>query len=163
MYATPTHLKCRVFQIKQNVNLIWSQIDSWISSNILLPFESFVRLVTVQSNHIWSNMNFAMFFKISLFFVSLAALFALEWSLPCVFLHVALQMTRRSASIVALVTFERLFSCVLSHRVKFQPCSCNAWILAACASVRLFSRVRPLVPLQAACLCCFIFTLIALV
>ena len=40
---------------------------------------------------------------------------ALEWFFPTVLLHVFLQITRSSASVVALVTFERLFSGVLSH------------------------------------------------
>ena len=51
---------------------------------------------------------------------------ALEWFFPSVLLHVFLQSARSSASVVTLVTFERFFSGVLSHRVKFQPCSCNA-------------------------------------
>ena len=95
-------------------------------------------------------MNFEMFDKIFLLFESLAALVALKWSLPGVCLHMALQFTRSSASIVALVTFERLFSGVLSHHVNFQMNSLDARILAACASMWLFSRVRPLVLLQVA-------------
>ena len=96
-------------------------------------------------------------------FESYFALVALEWSFQGVFPHVFLQMTRSSASVVALVTFERLFSRVLSHCVKFQFCNCNAWILAACASVWLFAGVSPLVALQSAWLCWFVFTLIAVV
>ena len=42
---------------------------------------------------------------------------ALELFFPSVLPHVFLQITRRSASIVALVTFERLFTGVLSHNV----------------------------------------------
>ena len=34
--AIPTHLKCHVFQMKLDANLNLSQMDSWISSNILL-------------------------------------------------------------------------------------------------------------------------------
>ena len=45
-------------------------------------------------------------------------------------LHVALQMTRRSASIIALVTLEWLFSCVHPHHVIFQLTSMNAGKLA---------------------------------
>ena len=59
-----------------------------------------------------SNVNFYMFRKISLICVSLAAFVTLEWSLPRVRPHVPLQSSRISASIVALVTFERLFSYV---------------------------------------------------
>ena len=71
-------------------------------------------------------MNFDMFYKIFLLLVGFAALVALEWSLPRVRPHVLLQITRRSASIVALVTFERLLSCVHPHHVSFQLRSCNA-------------------------------------
>ena len=60
-----------------------------------------------------SYMNFEVFYKISLLFVSHAALVALEWSLPGVCLNMALQIARTSASIIALVTFEWLFSGVL--------------------------------------------------
>ena len=57
-------------------------------------------------------------------------LVALEWSLPRVRPHVPLQSTRLIASIVALVTFERLLSCVLPHHVNFQSISFNARIIA---------------------------------
>ena len=77
-----------------------------------------------------SNVNFYMFCKISFIFVSLAASVALEWSLPRVRPHVPLHITRGSASIVALVTFERLLSCVLPHQVFIQITSCNARIIA---------------------------------
>ena len=108
-------------------------------------------------------MNFDMFYKILLMFVGFAALVALESSLPRVRPHVPLQCIRSSASIVALVTFERLLSCVLHHYVNFQCNRLNARIVARCASMWLFTRVRLLVCLQAACLRCFIFTLIAMV
>ena len=93
-------------------------------------------------------MHFDMLFESSLFCVSLGALIALEGSLPRVLLHVLLQITRSSESIVALVTFERFFSSVLSHHVNFQYFSPSARILAACASVWLFSGVCPLVLLH---------------
>ena len=79
--------------------------------------------------------------------------------LPCVLV----QITNRDTSIIALVTFERFFSCVLPHHVTFQLCSFNAGILAYCASLWLLTRVRLLVSLQVACFCCFVFTLIAIV
>ena len=110
-----------------------------------------------------SKMNFVMFSKILLMFVGFAALVALEWSLPRVRPHVVLQITRSSASIVALVTFERLLSRVRHHHMNFQITSLNARIIARCAPVWLFTRVRLLVPLQPACFCCFVFTLIAMV
>ena len=90
-----------------------------------------------------------MFHKILLIFVSSAAFVALEWSLPSVLSHVLLQFRGSSASEIALVTLERLFSCVL-HHVNFQFRSFNARILAHCASMWLFTRVRLLVLLQVA-------------
>ena len=60
-----------------------------------------------------------MYCKISLVFVSFAALDALERPLSCVQFDVTLQMTRRGASEVALVTFVGLFSCVVPHHVSF--------------------------------------------
>ena len=96
------------------------------------------------------HMDFDMLFERSLVSVSLIALITLEQSLHSVYSHVLLQSIRSSASIVTLVTFERLFSRVLSHRVNFQFYSGNARVLARCASVWLFSRVRLLVPLQVA-------------
>ena len=95
-------------------------------------------------------MNSRMFYKITPMFVSFAASVALEGLLHGVRLHVALQMTRRSASIIALVTLEWLFSSVHPHHVLFQVTTCNAGKLASCASVRLFLRVGSFVALQGA-------------
>ena len=81
---------------------------------------------------------------------SFIALVALEESLPSVRLHVPLQRTRRSACVAALVTFERLFSCVLSHDVKLQLSSSNTRVLACRTPVWLFTRVSLLVRLQVA-------------
>ena len=64
--------------------------------------------------------------------------------------HVLLQMTRLGASIIALVTLERLFSCVVPHYVLFQFTSCNAGKLARFAYVRLLLRVGSFVALQMA-------------
>ena len=58
--------------------------------------------------------------------VGFTAFVALERLLPRVRHHVLLQITRLSASIVAVVTLERRFSCVLRHNVNFQHLSCNA-------------------------------------
>ena len=110
--------KCRVFQMKQMVNLS----DGFTNIQHLK--------VAVQWNHIFSNMNFEMFCKISFLLVSFAALVALEWSLPRVRPHVPLQSIRNSASVVALVTFERLLSCVHTHNMSFQITSINARIIA---------------------------------
>ena len=57
---------------------------------------------------------------------SFATFVALERSQPRVRPHMALQMTRRSASIIALVALEWLFSCVIHHHVNFQFTSLNA-------------------------------------
>ena len=64
-------------------------------------------------------MNFDMFYKIFLLFVGFAAFVALEWSFPSVRPHVSLQIIRSSASVLALVTFEWLLSCVLPHHMDF--------------------------------------------
>ena len=95
-------------------------------------------------------MKLGMFCELVFSAVSFAALVALEKLLPSVRYRVLLQVTRRSASVVALVTLVCLFSCVLPHHVNFQLTSCNAGKLAHCASVRLFSRVGPFVLLQIA-------------
>ena len=91
-----------------------------------------------------------MFCKAALLCVSFAALVALERLLPSVRRHVALQVARSSASVVALVTLVWLFSCVVPHHVNFQMASCNAGELTHCASLRLLARVGPFVHLQIA-------------
>ena len=73
---------------------------------------------------------------------------ALEWLFPSVLPHVLLQHSKYSASIFALVTFERLFSSVLLYHVNFQMIICNAQIIACCASPWLFCGVCHLVRLQ---------------
>ena len=88
--------------------------------------------------------------KIYLVFVSFAAFVALERLFPRVRSNVAPQVTRRRASVIALVTFEGLFSSVHPHHVLFQVTTCNAGKLARCASVRLFLRVGSFVVLQIA-------------
>ena len=98
-------------------------MNFYMFSKVSLVSVSPVALVALI---IRSNMNFGMFYKISFLLVSFAALVAFEWSLRRVLPHVPLQITRRSASIVALVTFERPFPSVLSHHVNFQLASCNA-------------------------------------
>ena len=99
---------------------------------------------------ILGHVNSEMFCEIALKSINFAAFVALERLLPCVRYHVLLQVTRRSASVVALVTLVWLFTCVLAHHVAFQITSCNAGKLAHCASVRLFPRVGPFVGLQVA-------------
>ena len=85
-----------------------------------------------------------------LLFERFITLVALEWFFPSVLPHVFLQMTRSSASVVALIAFEWLFSCVHPHHVEFQMRSLNARILTYGASLWLFTRVRLVVPLEAA-------------
>ena len=82
-----------------------------------------------------------MFCELDIPFEIFTALVALERFHPRVRPNVALKMTRRSASVVTLVTLERLFSCVDPHHVPFQMTSCNAGKLAICASMRLLHRV----------------------
>ena len=96
------------------------------------------------------HMNSEVLCKIYLVFLSFTALVTSETPLPGVRLHVVLKITRRNASIVALVTLEWLFSCVVPHHVLFQLTSFNAGKLASCASVRLFPRVGSFVPLHIA-------------
>ena len=91
-----------------------------------------------------------MFCETSLFCVSFAALVALERPLSSVRYHVALQLIRRNACVVALVTLVWLFSGMLPHHVIFQLARSNAGIFAHCASVRLFPRVGPFVLLHIA-------------
>ena len=90
-------------------------------------------------------MKLGVFCEIVLLCISFVALVALERLLLSVRSHVFLQVTRRGASVVALVTFVWLFSCVVPHHVIFQLICLNAGKLAHCASVRLFPRVGPFV------------------
>ena len=89
-----------------------------------------------------------MFCEIRFSLVSFVALVALERLFPSVRPHVALQLGRRGASVVALVTLVWFFSCMLPHHVNFQISSFNAGKLTLCTSVRLFARAGPFVPLQ---------------
>ena len=104
----------------------------------------------LKTNLIQGHVNLGMFFELVLASKSFVALVALERLLPTMRSHVALQITRSSASEVALVTLVWLFSCVLVHHVLFQITSFDAGKLAHCASVRLFPRVGPFVLLQMA-------------
>ena len=83
-----------------------------------------------------------MFCKIFLSGVNLAALIALEWSLPSVHPRMPLQITRLSGCIVALVTLERFLLCMLPRYMEFQLASSDARILARGASLWLFTGVR---------------------
>ena len=96
-------------------------------------------------------------------FVSFLTFVALEWPFHNVRHHVLLQISRFSTSVDALVTLVRFLSCMILHYVEFQFTNSNARILACCTSVWLFTRVRHLVSLQFAWLCCFVITLIAFV
>ena len=67
-----------------------------------------------------------MFCELLFVLVSFTALVALERLLPCVRLHVVLQVTRRGARVVALVTLEGIFSQMLTHHMNFQSIRLNA-------------------------------------
>ena len=98
-------------------------------------------LLHLKNNDIiLGHVDFKLFFKVILLFEIFATLVALERSLPSVRCYVALQMTRRSMIVLALVTLAWLFSCEPLPHVHFQITSCNAGILTHCASVRLFPR-----------------------
>ena len=89
-------------------------------------FSHWLHLNGILCNKDLNHVHFDMLFESSLCFVSLGALVTLEGSLPSVRPLVPQQMTRNSESIVALVTFERLFSSVLPHYMDFQIASCDA-------------------------------------
>ena len=113
-----------------------------------LSFRQFVK--SKASDMDLCHVNSGVSCEIYLLFVGFTAFVARERPLPRVRPHVALQITRLSTGVVALVTLEWLFSCVHLHHVNFQLTSCNAGKLASCASVRLFSRVGSFVILQIA-------------
>ena len=71
-------------------------------------------------------MNSEVFGKIVLLCVGFVAFGAPERFFSSVRSHVFLQVTRRGASVVALVTFVWLFSCVVPHHVIFQLICLNA-------------------------------------
>ena len=71
---------------------------------------------------------------------------ALERSFRCVSTHVALQMPRGDTTVVALVTFEWLFSSMIPHHVLFQMCV--AAEVAHSAFISHLPMVDPFVPLQ---------------
>ena len=67
--------------------------------------------------------------EIPILFVSFAAFVALERLHPRVLHHVATQVTRVYASIIALVTLEWLFSSMHPHHVLFHITSVNSRML----------------------------------
>ena len=125
--CTPKYLLWCIFQqfycfhiiIEQNVSLFLSLVINWFSCEF--PFR-FKRVITLA---------------------------AFECSLPCVCPHVLLPVTSISKGLIALVTFERLFSYIYHHHVTFQIINCDAGILA---SVWLFTRVLLLMPQSSGCL-----------
>ena len=123
--------------------------------NVEICAQSYIRHL------IESNISPRMACEALLMFKRFIASVALERFLPSVLPRVLVQITRRGTSIVALVTFERLFSCVHPHQVFFQMGSCDARILARCATLWLFTRVSLVVLNQVTRCYGFIFTLIA--
>ena len=91
-------------------------------------------------------MNSVMSFEDVVVFESFVAFTALERPLSCVFSHVALQMARCHATVVALVTFEWLFSSMVPHHVLFHVCI--AAEIAHSAIITLFPVDDPFVPVQ---------------
>ena len=84
-----------------------------------------------------------MFCELRFPFVSFITLVALEWSLHGMRPHVTFQITRRSTTVVALVTFERLFFCVHPHHVHlcgFSPECVLLCLFSLHASVVLYSH-----------------------
>ena len=73
------------------------------------------------------------------------ALVTLEWLLSSMCPHVPFHVARGKASIAALVTIVWLFSSMLNPHVMFQVASCDAGKLANCATVKFFSRTGSLV------------------
>ena len=109
----------------------------------LLTFQIWTQKIILSQNLVRLRMPCEAIFP----FESFIALVANEWSLHGMRLYVALQMTSCSASVVALVTFERLLSCVHPHHVNFQITRSNARILARCTPMWLFTSVSLVVPL----------------
>ena len=85
-----------------------------------MVYKNELYLFQQQQNHgiILGHVDFDMFCEMIFLCEIFAAMVALKMPLPSVRPHVALQITRRNAIEVALVTLMWLFSCVLPHHVK---------------------------------------------
>ena len=108
----------------------------------------YFKITSYVNNLNLGHVNYAMLCELTLLPVRFAASIAPERLLSTVRHRVALQITGRCASVIALVTLVWLFSCVVPHCVIFQMTSCNTGKLAHCASVGLFPRVGSFVLLQ---------------
>ena len=89
---------------------------------LFIQFENKKQHFKLQNKHhrlTCYNVNLGMFQKSCLPFESCITLVALERSQSIVISHVPLQLTWRSASIIALVAFVRFFSCMIPHHVFF--------------------------------------------
>ena len=113
--------------------------------------------VSISIYLIWRMVGHRMPCEVNFPFESFITLVALEKLFPSVCPHVSLQGRWLSASIVALVTLVRFFFCMLP-RVEFQFKHCIAWKIAYCATMLLFTRVRPFVSVQGIWLSCFVCT-----
>ena len=133
-------------------DLLWPHFDP-ISASLW----SYHWLTLSASLSLWltQTLDTRMPCKVNFPFEGSITLVALEWSFQSVRLHMTLQDAKTCTSVVALVALERLLCSVHPHHVNFQITSCNARIIAHCASLWLFTRVRLRVG--------FIFTVIALV
>ena len=112
--------------------------------------------------YLWSPMNPKMFWEVLFLFESGVWLHWNGLSPVCVLMYCCKWLDLVQA-LVALVTFKRLFSCMLPHLVNFQISSYDAQIPAHCAAVWLCMRVSLLMQLQVAWICCCILTLIAMI
>ena len=119
----------------------WNLPDWWYLLSAVYVLQNRIYNIYINLGHV----NHEMFCELVLSSKSFVALVALERLLSSVRPHVALQMTRWSATEVALVTLVWFFSCVLPHHVLFQFTSCSAGKLTHCAAVRFFPRVGPFV------------------
>ena len=95
----------------------------WLVSS-MHPHYVLFHITSVNSRMLWEQV---------LLRVSIATFVALERLRPRVLHHVATQVTRVYASIIALVTLGWLFSSMHPHHMLFQITSCNVVKLTSCA------------------------------
>ena len=109
----------------------------------VVVFEGFFTFTALERSFLC--MDSAMSFEYVVVLEGFFTFTALERPFLCVPTHVALQMPRGDTTVVALVTFEWLFSSVLPHRVVFQICV--AAEVAQSAFISHLPMVDPFVPL----------------
>ena len=133
------------------------------SENIQEESEKILSLFQPKNNLCWRIVSLTMSGQTLLMFKRFVAIIALEILLFIVGHFVALQFTRWSKTVRALVTFVWLFSSVCTPHVYRHLASSGAWKVTLWTFLRLFSRVGHLVQPHS-CQCIWrIFTLVALV